>query len=79
MKGFNFLVNSYWIEIEQRIEDNIPVIFATKDPLLFHKVYIYSSFYTKNFFQILRADFVEKGDFFRIRLLIDCFSVIKNP
>lgn len=40
VKGFNFLVNSYWPEVEQRIEDYLPIIFAPGNPESFHKVYI---------------------------------------
>ncbi|XP_058802585.1 conserved oligomeric Golgi complex subunit 2 [Phymastichus coffea] len=39
VKGFNFLVNSYWPEVEQRIEDYLPIIFAPGNPELFHKRY----------------------------------------
>ena len=42
VKGFNFLVNSYWSEVEQRIEDYLPVIFAPGNPELFHTVCIAS-------------------------------------
>lgn len=38
MKGFNFLVNSFWIEVEEKIEQCIKSIFAAGDPVLFHKV-----------------------------------------
>ncbi|XP_014216039.1 conserved oligomeric Golgi complex subunit 2 [Copidosoma floridanum] len=36
--GFNFLVNSFWPEIEQRLEDYLPMIFAPGNPESFHKV-----------------------------------------
>ncbi|XP_014225281.1 conserved oligomeric Golgi complex subunit 2 [Trichogramma pretiosum] len=39
VKGYNFLINSYWPEIEQRIEDYIPMVFAPGNPELFHKRY----------------------------------------
>ncbi|KAJ8684177.1 hypothetical protein QAD02_019969 [Eretmocerus hayati] len=39
VRGFNFLVNSYWPEVEQRIEDYLPIIFAPGNPELFHKRY----------------------------------------
>lgn len=38
VKGFNFLVNSFWVEIEEKIEQYIKSIFAPGDPVLFHKV-----------------------------------------
>lgn len=38
VKGFNFLVNSFWIEVEEKIEQYIKSIFAPGDPMLFHKV-----------------------------------------
>lgn len=38
VKGFSFIVNSYWPEVEQRIEDYLPIIFAPGNPELFHKV-----------------------------------------
>jgi len=41
VKGFNFLVNSFWVEVEEKIEQYIKSIFAPGDPVLFHKVYIY--------------------------------------
>ncbi|KAL0127418.1 hypothetical protein PUN28_005604 [Cardiocondyla obscurior] len=40
VKGFNFLVNSFWVEIEEKIEQYIKSIFAPGDPVLFHKRYI---------------------------------------
>lgn len=39
VKGFNFLVNSFWIEIEERIEQYLSCIFAPGNPQLFHKRY----------------------------------------
>ncbi|XP_012215519.1 conserved oligomeric Golgi complex subunit 2 isoform X1 [Linepithema humile] len=39
VKGFNFLVNSFWIEVEEKIEQYIKSIFAPGDPVLFHKRY----------------------------------------
>ncbi|KAG5327195.1 COG2 protein, partial [Pseudoatta argentina] len=39
VKGFNFLVNSFWVEIEEKIEQYIKSIFAPGDPVLFHKRY----------------------------------------
>lgn len=38
VKGFNFLVNSFWAEVEEKIEQYIKSIFAPGDPVLFHKV-----------------------------------------
>ncbi|KMQ97057.1 conserved oligomeric golgi complex subunit 2, partial [Lasius niger] len=39
VKGFNFLVNSFWTEVEEKIEQYIKSIFAPGDPVLFHKRY----------------------------------------
>ncbi|XP_012532234.1 conserved oligomeric Golgi complex subunit 2 [Monomorium pharaonis] len=39
IKGFNFLVNSFWVEVEEKIEQYIKSIFAPGDPVLFHKRY----------------------------------------
>ncbi|KAL6266886.1 hypothetical protein P5V15_003714 [Pogonomyrmex californicus] len=39
VKGFNFLVNSFWVEVEEKIEQYIKSIFAPGDPVLFHKRY----------------------------------------
>ncbi|XP_053981638.1 conserved oligomeric Golgi complex subunit 2 isoform X1 [Hylaeus volcanicus] len=40
IKGFNFLVNSFWIDVEEKIERYIKCIFAPGDPVLFHSRYI---------------------------------------
>ncbi|OXU29997.1 hypothetical protein TSAR_008943 [Trichomalopsis sarcophagae] len=40
VKGFNFIVNSYWPEVEQRIEDYLPIIFAPGNPESFHTRYV---------------------------------------
>ncbi|XP_051158118.1 conserved oligomeric Golgi complex subunit 2 [Leptopilina boulardi] len=39
VKGFNFLVNSFWTEIEERIEQYLSCIFAPGNPQLFHQRY----------------------------------------
>lgn len=39
IKGFNFLVNSFWVEVEEKIEQYIKSIFAPGDPVLFHRRY----------------------------------------
>lgn len=39
IKGFNFLLNSYWIEIEQRLETNLSSIFAPGNPESFYQKY----------------------------------------
>lgn len=39
VKGFNFLVNSFWIDVEEKIEQHIKCIFAPGDPVLFHVRY----------------------------------------
>ncbi|CAL7940909.1 unnamed protein product [Xylocopa violacea] len=40
VKGYNFLVNSFWIDVEEKIEEYIKCIFAPGDPVLFHMRYI---------------------------------------
>nr|XP_033189717.1 conserved oligomeric Golgi complex subunit 2 isoform X1 [Bombus vancouverensis nearcticus]XP_033189718.1 conserved oligomeric Golgi complex subunit 2 isoform X1 [Bombus vancouverensis nearcticus]XP_033189719.1 conserved oligomeric Golgi complex subunit 2 isoform X1 [Bombus vancouverensis nearcticus] len=40
VKGFNFLVNSFWIDVEEKIEQYIKYIFAPGDPILFHSRYV---------------------------------------
>lgn len=40
VKGFNFLVNSFWIDVEEKIEHYIKCIFAPGDPILFHSRYV---------------------------------------
>ncbi|XP_043265322.1 conserved oligomeric Golgi complex subunit 2 [Colletes gigas] len=40
VKGFNFLVNSFWIDVEEKIEQYIKCIFAPGDPVLFHSRYV---------------------------------------
>ncbi|XP_017890474.1 conserved oligomeric Golgi complex subunit 2 [Ceratina calcarata] len=37
--GFNFLVNSFWVDVEEKIEQYIKCIFAPGDPVLFHARY----------------------------------------
>lgn len=39
IKGFDFLLNSYWIEIEQRLETNLSSIFAPGNPESFYQKY----------------------------------------
>lgn len=39
IKGFDFLINSYWIEIEQRLETNLSSIFAPGNPESFYQKY----------------------------------------
>lgn len=38
VKGFNFLVNSFWREVEEQIDNNLALIFAPGNAELFHKV-----------------------------------------
>ncbi|XP_015120284.1 conserved oligomeric Golgi complex subunit 2 [Diachasma alloeum] len=38
-RGFNFVVNSYWIEVEEKIELRLKSIFAAGNPDLFHQRY----------------------------------------
>ncbi|XP_078047054.1 conserved oligomeric Golgi complex subunit 2 [Augochlora pura] len=40
VKGFNFLVNSFWVNVEEKIEQYVKCIFAPGDPVLFHSRYI---------------------------------------
>ncbi|CAK9815058.1 Conserved oligomeric Golgi complex subunit 2 [Anthophora plagiata] len=40
VKGFNFLVNSFWIDVEEKIELYIKCIFAPGDPIVFHSRYV---------------------------------------
>ncbi|XP_012267688.2 conserved oligomeric Golgi complex subunit 2 [Athalia rosae] len=40
VKGFNFIVNSFWPEIEERIELHLSLIFAPGNPELFHRRYL---------------------------------------
>jgi hypothetical protein len=39
VKGFDFLVNSFWPEVEQRLELHLPLIFAPGNPEMFYQVY----------------------------------------
>ncbi|XP_043467121.1 conserved oligomeric Golgi complex subunit 2 [Leptopilina heterotoma] len=39
VKGFNFLVNSFWTEVEDRTEEYLSCIFAPGNPQLFHQRY----------------------------------------
>ncbi|KAF3428619.1 hypothetical protein E2986_03735 [Frieseomelitta varia] len=54
VKGFNFLVNSFWIDVEEKIEQYIKCIFAPGDPVLFHSRYVA----TLEFLQKLEAECV---------------------
>lgn len=38
VKGFDFLVNSVWVEIAQAFEENLPLIFSPGNPDSFLKV-----------------------------------------
>lgn len=40
VNGFNFLVNSFWIDVEEKIQQYIKCIFAPGDPVLFHSRYV---------------------------------------
>ncbi|XP_046424496.1 conserved oligomeric Golgi complex subunit 2 [Neodiprion fabricii] len=40
VKGFNFIVNSFWPEVEERIELHLNLIFAPGNPELFHRRYL---------------------------------------
>jgi hypothetical protein len=53
VKGFNFLVNSFWVEVEEKIEQYIKSIFAPGDPVLFHKVYIYIYIYIYDIYKYI--------------------------
>lgn len=39
VKGFDFLVNSFWPEVEQRLELHLPLIFAPGNPEMFYQRY----------------------------------------
>lgn len=39
IKGYNFLFNSFWSAIEERVETNMPSIFAPGDPQKFYQKY----------------------------------------
>ncbi len=39
VKGFNFFLNSFWSEIEQRLENHMSSIFAPGNPDLFYRKY----------------------------------------
>ncbi|KAK2575855.1 hypothetical protein KPH14_007229 [Odynerus spinipes] len=47
IEGFNFLVNSFWIEIEENIDQQLKYIFAPGDPELFHKRYTETMWFRK--------------------------------
>ncbi|XP_035723696.1 conserved oligomeric Golgi complex subunit 2-like [Vespa mandarinia] len=47
VKGFNFLVNSFWIEIEEKIDQQLKYIFAPGNPELFHKRYTETMWFRK--------------------------------
>lgn len=38
VKGFDFLVNSFWPEVEQRLELDLPLIYAPGNPDMFYQV-----------------------------------------
>jgi hypothetical protein len=40
VKGFDFLVNSFWPEVEQRLELHLPLIYAPGNPEMFYQVCI---------------------------------------
>lgn len=39
VKGFNFFLNSFWCEVEQRLESHMSSIFAPGNPDLFYRKY----------------------------------------
>lgn len=40
VKGFDFLVNSFWPEVEQRLELHLPLIYAPGNPEMFYQVFV---------------------------------------
>jgi hypothetical protein len=40
VKGFDFLVNSFWPEVGQRLELDLPLIYAPGNPDMFYQVHI---------------------------------------
>jgi hypothetical protein len=40
VKGFDFLVNSFWPEVERRLELHLPLIYAPGNPEMFYQVYV---------------------------------------
>lgn len=47
VEGFNFLVNSFWTQIEESIDQQLKYIFAPGDPELFHKRYTETMLFRK--------------------------------
>ncbi|XP_063976879.1 conserved oligomeric Golgi complex subunit 2 [Diachasmimorpha longicaudata] len=47
-KGFNFIVKSYWVEVEEKVELRLKSIFAAGNPDLFHQRYTETLDYLKS-------------------------------
>lgn len=61
IKGFNFLFNSFWSAIEDRIETNLSTIFAPGDPQNFYQKYKYTIEFLKRVEMIIDdADMIEE-------------------
>lgn len=54
VKGFDFLVNSVWVEIAQAFEENLPLIFSPGNPDSFLDVSVFSFIFL---FERSRTDF----------------------
>lgn len=37
MKGFNFIINSFWLEVDKQLQDNLPTIAAPGNPDVFQR------------------------------------------
>ena len=44
VKGFDFLVNSFWPEVEERLELHLPSIYAPGNPEMFYQVSYFDHF-----------------------------------
>lgn len=63
IKGFDFLVNSIWIEIAEAFEEKLPLLFSPGDPDLFLKV-------KSRFYLNLSRVFLKNIDYQRILILL---------
>lgn len=62
IKGINFLINSFWVEVEQRLETNIASIFAPGNPDMFYHKYNSTLEFLKRI-EMLLSDSVEVQHF----------------
>ena len=72
IKGFDFLVNSIWIEIAEAFEEKLPLLFSPGDPDLFLKV-------IARFYLNLSMVFLKNIDYQRILNITLKFSCITFP